>query len=138
VPVSFAAVTTKLLAIVAIVLVACGAPPTAPSVVEFREGGTGPGLVLSGSSICVGQSCIVTRHIQNVGNACATDVHATISMLDAKGDVLTTYDWVLIPSSTVVRPLQAVEVRFDDVPFAIFQATVRWRIAAGWRQVSCP
>jgi hypothetical protein len=128
--------TTKLLIIVACSLAGCGTPPTAPSVVEFREGGTGPTLIIDICSIPV--SCTVTRRIQNVGNTCATDVHATIAPLDSGGSVLATYSWVHIPSTVVVRPLDAVEIRLVDVPYAVTQAAARWRITAGWRQVACP
>jgi hypothetical protein len=128
--------TTKLLIIVAFSVAACGAPPTAPSVVEFREGGTGPTLILDHCSIPV--SCTVTRRIQNVGNTCATDVHATIAPLDPGGNVLATYSWVHIPNTVVVRPLDSVEIRLVDVPYAVTQAAARWRITPGWRQTACP
>jgi hypothetical protein len=128
--------TTKLAIIVAFGLTACGAPPTAPSVVEFREGGTGPTLIIDICSIPV--SCTVTRRIQNVGNTCATDVHATITPLDSGGIVLATYSWANSPSTVVVRPLDSVEIRLVDVPYAITQAAARWRITPGWSQTACP
>ena len=126
---------TKLLIIVAFSLTACGAAPTSPSVVEFRQGGAGATLIID---ICSGMFCTVTRRIQNVGNTCATDVHATITPLDSGGNVLATYSWVLIPNTVVVRPLDSVEIRLVDVPYAVTQAAAQWRITAGWRQVACP
>jgi hypothetical protein len=76
-------------------------------------------------------SCTVTRRIQNVGDTCATDVHATIiTPLDSGGNILATYSWVHIPNKdATIRP---VEIRL--VAYAVTQAASRWSITAGWRQ----
>ena len=116
-------------------LVGCGAPPTAPSVVDFREGAA-PGRNIIIGGICAPGSCSVARLITNMGNACATDVHVEVAALDSFGKVLATYEWVLEPNR-IVRPLDSVEVRVD-VAYAINQAAPRWRtVATEWRQVSC-
>jgi hypothetical protein len=129
--------TTKLLIIGALSVAACGAQPTAPSVVEFRETNIGSGTPAFLFTICIiPVSCTVERRIQNVGNTCATEVHATITPLDSSGNALATCSWVHIPT-VVVRPLDSVEIRLVDVPYAVVQAAARWRITPGWRQTAC-
>ena len=124
---------------IALCIVACNRSPTAPTpIVPFTE--TTPAFMLC----AIGRSCDFTGQIGNDGNACAIAMRRIMTFLDG-GQSVAAFEWALAPGQ-IVRPLEVVEIRVTDIPYAATEGTVdastqrrgRKRPAEAHRQPTTP